>query len=228
MFSSLFWPQTTLDAEDQQIYCYTTEKIAEYMHKSKIQQIILIDSSARSAYIGIKRIWANKYPNTPQPDIYFINPKWLSFHRSASHQFNNWIFKHSKLLENKHKSLLVFDTCIHDGDTMESVKSFLEKEGFEKIKIWVWHNSNYDRCKIKPDLTIFSDDAVTCYPFGHADTTGVRKTSHEIVSALTDIDKHQIIGRKIREQIIDIMNDYIGMKPKERKSYVQEIKDIYV
>lgn len=60
--------------EEDVEYIQSCSKITEFVHDNDIPSIILLDRSARPAYIGIKEAWRRKYPDSKQPSIYFINP----------------------------------------------------------------------------------------------------------------------------------------------------------
>ncbi len=48
--------------------------IAEYAHENDVPSIMLLDRSARPAYLGIREAWKRKYSDEARPDIYFVNP----------------------------------------------------------------------------------------------------------------------------------------------------------
>lgn len=115
-----------LDNEDERIYCYAVDKLVRYIHKRKIKQVVLLDRSARGAYIGVKKMWSELYPEEKPPYIYFLNPGGIGYNDDTD-KFES-VFKNSYLINHKEESLLVFDTCIHDGDVMHKATNFLQKQ----------------------------------------------------------------------------------------------------
>jgi len=49
-------------------------KVVDYLHDNEIPNLVLLDRSARPAYIGIMKLWHKKYPDKQMPNIYFVNP----------------------------------------------------------------------------------------------------------------------------------------------------------
>lgn len=57
-------------------------RLAEYLYDQKISRIVFLDAGARNAYQVLINAWIRRYPNSPHPDIYFINPH--GFHTAES------------------------------------------------------------------------------------------------------------------------------------------------
>ncbi len=56
-------------------YAYElSREIAQYLHDQNIPNIILLDRSARTAWVGIDQYWKSNYKGEKRPNIYFINP----------------------------------------------------------------------------------------------------------------------------------------------------------
>jgi len=108
--------------------------LAEYMYTYGIQNIILMDRSARPAYLALKNSWRKNYPEAKCPNIYFTNPKGYNlFEKSIDKlatEFNN---TYVKLAEDKNASIMLFDVCMHDGHTLSPVIETVRKAGYNNL-----------------------------------------------------------------------------------------------
>ncbi len=137
-------------------YC---KAIAEYLHDKNIEDLVIIDRSARPLYVGVMEYWRMKYPSKKMPGIFFMNPKGFkaredlkpgeefsiaidalfkgdiiespSQARSEDAVLSEFRKTYKTLMEHKDKPVLVFDTCIHTGNSLAPVKKSLRKAGLE-------------------------------------------------------------------------------------------------
>lgn len=64
-----------INYEDRQNVYEIFRRMGDYIYKNNFKKVIIVDRSARPAYLGIKMYLREKYPDFQQPDIYFMNPK---------------------------------------------------------------------------------------------------------------------------------------------------------
>lgn len=219
-----------IEKDQWELYCYIVSKISEYCHNNDIKNIILIDRSARLAYIGIKEYWESNYWNIKKPNMYFLNPENLS---------NNLLdiefmrkFKNTDMLKNKKQKLLVFDTCTHSWDTMNNVKRFLSNMWFSNIISWVWHDTNNNWV----NLTVCKWWIMNCcYPFGEPNYLECLQKSIYSIFCEFDVDYntwwfYSNSYKKfkwIRKEFKNLIKHYIWMDEFEKKEYLSDINDIY-
>lgn len=61
-------------SERHDIYQFSKE-LSQYLHKEKIPNIVMMDRSARLAWVGVDEYWKEKYKDEKKPNIYFVDPK---------------------------------------------------------------------------------------------------------------------------------------------------------
>lgn len=226
------------DLERSQLFEYC-KAVAEYLKEQEIPNILIIDRSARPIYIGIKDYFQAKYPKQEKPGIYFINPKGLlpeekltpqditeiaeanrlsvdieegpdevKTEKEIEEEFQE-IYKH--LIKDKTNPVLVFDTCIHSGQSITSVKDILEKNGFTEVLTGTVNPTQPDS-KVKSDFYIsptISDKY--CHPF---DRDGmIEKTFEHVYSKGTGDLKKRERAIRLRKEIKRIVQEYLADEP---------------
>lgn len=213
--------------ERHDIYEFSKE-LTKYIHENGIKDVILIDRSARPAWVGIDEYWKNNYPEEQRPAIHFINPEPLEFsgfiksedldrdkvirdieevEKTGSSplfdKFNNRIKSFADEFVEKYKidresTVLIFDTCSHTGETIQAVANLLGAAGYD-VKILTANDAD----RIATDGRLDKNTIMTsCYPFGT--DPGVKKED-SIISSLDDrADRHGVVtSRKEIRKIID-------------------------
>lgn len=71
---------------------------------------------------------------------------------------------YSQLMESKDQPLLILDTCIHSGNSIEPVLGTLDSLGFADVRLGVM-NDEHNTSKIRPDVMFENDSPSPCYPF---------------------------------------------------------------
>lgn len=115
----------------------TAEKMADFMHDRKINNIVIADKQARPSYIGLTRVWKKKYPDEPRPNIYFINTE--PFRDNIKYPSGEAVEKFKEeidelypvLAKNKSDSVLVFDNCFHTGRSITPVLKAFREIGYD-------------------------------------------------------------------------------------------------
>lgn len=213
------------------------KKICTYVHRKKIKHIILIDRSARPAYLSILHNWHSLYPKELAPRINFINPKgFVSLQEIAKQPRSEIRFgmsesydkfdrvearkkvrsqrgitkdlhkNYSRLTESDANTILLFDTCMHTGDSIRPIRDGFRKMGFQ-VKLGIVSPIDFDAqgVGIKPDLVILNKDAYNqCYPF--AKDLMVKKTYTSILSLRNRDEEDKQFSRQIRQEIRQALN----------------------
>ncbi len=184
--------------ERHDIYEFIKE-LTEYIHSNNIESVILVDRSARPAWVGIDEYWKTNFPEEESPSIYFINPESVeidSFFKRQNvssrelrkdisivketgkspllEKFNEEVVLKAKdFIEkykiSKEKPVLIFDTCSHTGETLRAVVNLLVAAGYETRVLTANEADN-----MRTDKRLDGNTRLTsCYPFGK--DSGVEK-----------------------------------------------------
>lgn len=192
--------------ERHDIYEFSKE-LTKYVHDNKIRDVILIDRSARPAWVGIDEYWKNNYPDEKRPGIHFINPEPMDLENFFRHEkvgriqilkdleevdrtgtsplakkFKERIKELAEDFVNRYKistenPVLLFDTCSHTGDTIRAVGSMLQEAGYD-LRVITANDSH----SLTMDQRIDMNAKLNyCYPFGI--DSGVEKSLTNITSS---------------------------------------------
>ena len=201
-----------------------TESIVAYVRDNSIENVILIDSGARPISAGIKEYWGLKYPEENMPDIYFLNPEGFK-NRDTDVIINEFEEIYGGLLmENRTKPTLIFDTCIHTGETLLPIINIFEKMMF-----------NFNIGSITPEnigSLVHADYYITmdqpergCHAF--MSDLSIVKGEDSIVSKKSYNPIWIIMNYNINGEIKQIINDNIRTENiAEKRDYFQTIKQI--
>lgn len=205
-------------------------RVAEYLHDNHIANLVLLDRSARPAYIGIREMWKQKYPDQPLPGIYFVNPTgfnsteetrgsrvreiiddsaWKGTDigsardiRSEDEIQKDFQQTYQRLLANKDKGTLLFDTCVHSGDSFKPVLETFKSMDFKNLKVGVV-GDDMNMSNIKPDLVAVSGQPLgVCYPFDRDRMIGRRLDS--VTSARNTNSSEREKSVRLRKEITKI------------------------
>lgn len=102
------------------------------MHKNIIPNVVLPDRNARPAGIALITAWHHLYPNERVPNVYFINPDALSNDKFTK-RLEEFKRVHKYLARSYREPVMIFDTCLHSGQTVGSVYGILKLAGFREI-----------------------------------------------------------------------------------------------
>lgn len=210
----------TNSIERNELFEYS-KKIAEYLHDEKIPNLVIIDRSSRPLYIGVKAYWRYKYPEQKAPNIYFMNPSGFKTEDSGTNPFHHGNEKprseqvviddfqqvYKRLMEDKDKPVLVFDSCIHSGNTLWPIEQAMRKSGFGNIIIGSINPSDRGS-SVQTDFYITKERPEKgCYPFDR--DRMIEKVLYSTHSRRT-LDEERILdGVKLRREIKRIMEEKI-------------------
>jgi hypothetical protein len=222
------------EEERRELFEYSKD-VADYVHDNGIADLVIVDRSSRPMYIGVREYWKAKYPDEQMPGMYFLNPKGFKSieETSASDAVNarlNSEYKEDRvegifdqrpeaeimeelkgvyraLLEDKDKPVLVFDSCLHTGDTLKPVKDTMEEAGFTNLLIGAVNPSDYSAA-VRTDYFITTKQPEKgCYPFDR--DRMIEKTFDHVYSApATDPDRRHK-SAELRFEIRNIMTEQI-------------------
>lgn len=125
----------------ENIYTFCKE-LTEYLHREKIPNIIILDRSARPAWVGIDEYWKLHFKNEPRPGIYFVNPDGFNSVRKTIKEQNMSeveVLFDSLLLASTGDSLIVSEKTKHDENNrkqFENAYKLLEKQKEKPLAIF--------------------------------------------------------------------------------------------
>lgn len=219
---------------------YIGRELTEYTREMGVGTICFIDRSARPAYIAFTEYWNASYPNERKPSMRFINPKGCITQEDVSNGYVDptYIFNSDRLkmgvpeaesairsqaevvqemragIENaghEDEPILLFDACIHTGQTLAPVYDRLCEAGIKPENILVATVSVADlQSPVVPvHMAIMADRPVgVCYPFGH--DAMVQKTYGSVVSEQNADPYDQQESRLIRDEIKRAVREQIA------------------
>ena len=193
-----------------QEYYQLSREITSYVHDEGIRSVVLVDKAARPAYIGLAGCWRALYPDEDRPLINFMNPLGLQpadevplmkrvrgaaervltgmgdlpiAARTADDIAEEFRTTFAQLLTRKDKPLLVLDTCLHTGESVLPILSYLLGNGFADVRVGVvGYTPNNRPPVLVPDIVFRPAGPVEdCYPFGFRERM-VAKTFDRVTS----------------------------------------------
>ncbi len=225
--------------ERDEVFKYCAE-IAEYLRTENIPNMVIVDRSSRPLYIGVREYLMANYPNEKMPGIYFMNPKgfkaqedmtpldikeviedarWKEDAAERPHQVRNEpeIFAefeqvYRNLLKDKDKPLLVFDTCLHTGNTLKPIDNMLKLQGFSDVRIGSVNPSDRGAAVSTDFFITTRRPEKGCYPFDRDRL--IEKTFDHVYSRPTRDAVKKAAARKLREEIKRIMQEHLNSSTK--------------
>jgi hypothetical protein len=111
------------------------------------------------------------------------------------------------LFKDKEKPVLIFDSCIHSGDTLEPVKKSFEAAGFKDIEIGSV-NPTERSSKVKTDFFITRERPEKgCYPFDRDRL--IEKTFNRVYSQKNNDPHARARAVRLRQEIKQIITDQL-------------------
>jgi hypothetical protein len=167
---------------------------AEFIRENRIANVLLLDRSARPLGFALTEYYDKMYSHEKPPQIFVTNPAGYSSEpdsvsfsdifgilqslekgeplpglprRSIEHIAQDFTGKYPLLMAQRDKPLLLFDTCVHTGETMEPVLAVLEYLGFTDIRIGVGSMSHLrGPLPFRVDYVGPRGQVLSCHPFG--------------------------------------------------------------
>lgn len=182
---------------------FFTKNAVEYIEKIGECNLVFMDRSARPGYTAIDEYWNIKHHDDglPKPKFYFVNPKGFNTNR-------NWMGERdsgdvleeiednfTELTQDTEKPLILVDTCIHYGTTLENVTYHFKELGFKNIKFLI-ANTRQNHSDIKSEIPSVSLDE--CDVFGDTSDYGDVVSNENIESVISKkTKKGNGVGNKI-------------------------------
>ena len=219
--------------EREDVYKFSAA-IAEHLKEQNIPNLVITDRSSRPLYIGVREYWKKKYPDKKMPNIYFMNPRGFKSAENLTGQdivkiisdnmfsndakvvhdqarnhgeiYQDFKQTYKTLLKDKNKPVLVFDTCIHSGNTLKPVKDMMKEQGFTDIRIGSINPSG-PHSSVNADFYITNErPARECIPFDK--DCIVEKTFDHVYSTKTKDKAKRSVSIALRKEIKRIMQEY--------------------
>ncbi len=218
--------------ERKELFRYS-KAIAEYLRTEEIPNLIIVDRSSRPLYVGVREYLRSKYPDETMPNMYFVNPKGFKSKEDLSYQeimdfISECMYKgdtidspdqvknsasimdefsntYTELMKDKKKPVLVFDTCIHSGDSLEPIQGILGKLGFSDVRIGAVNPPEYGS-KVQTDYYITRRRPEKgCYPFDRDKI--IEKTFSHVYSKKTEDRRKIDRSVRLRKEISQIIKE---------------------
>jgi hypoxanthine phosphoribosyltransferase len=182
--------------------------------------------------------WKKAYPGERRPGIYFVNPKGFkdrettspeelrevnedaafkedlreseSKARTRSEIDEEFSKTYPRLMADRGKKVLVFDTCIHSGDTLASVVDTFDRLGFKDVKVGSVNPADY-HSKVQTDFHITKErPEMGCYPFDR--DRMIEKTFEHVYSKRGNDKEKKAAGIALRKEIKKIMQENLEVE----------------
>ncbi|NTW14252.1 MAG: hypothetical protein HGA31_04455 [Candidatus Moranbacteria bacterium] len=212
-----------------------SKAVAEYLRSENIPNLVILDRSSRPLYIGVREYLRSMYPDEPLPNIYFLNPKGFKNRedltrdeimgimmdsafkedvvegpntiRSQGEILDEFHETYKRLLDDKDKPVLMFDTCIHSGDSVRYIKKAFDEAGFSDLRIGAINPADPDS-GIRTDFYVTTREAEKgCYPFDQDRI--IEKTFNHVYSRATDNQERRQQSIRLRREIQMIIREKI-------------------
>lgn len=177
--------------------------LANYLKAEKIKNVMFLDNSARQAYVGLKEAWKEVGDGDPLSSIYFMNPGELKYEDDTTRYKDEFLRTYKHL--NHEDSILLYDACIHSGDTLFATKEFFIDLGFTDVKLAVTSTDKSFAKEKEKDLDLICLDhraRAGCRPFGRPMYVGEKPGS--IVSQRVDSRMQHERGDMEHKRIKDV------------------------
>ena len=146
------------------------DAVAKYMHDNNIPNIMLLDRSARPTYMTLKNSWKKNYPNEKCPNIYFTNPSGYDTDKPLSELASEFNKIYTGLAKNKEAPVIVFDTCMHQGNHITPVEQTMTAAGYNNLIVGLAQPKHNKENLLNLDFTALNHSAGGgCHPFGRYD-----------------------------------------------------------
>lgn len=174
--------------------------LSTYCHNNNIENLIFIDSSARFANVAFREMWKQKYGTEKKPNIYFTNPDAYQIEEyikpfELADKFDE---TYKILANNKSSSIMLVDTCIHSGNTIEPILEVLSTAGYSNVSVGVMQPPDYEENGFEINLVCLDHQAKgQCHPFGTH--SYLSRSQNSMLSNVSQTDRKKAV--KIRKYI---------------------------
>lgn len=171
--------------------------VSDYCYQQRINNIVLIDKSARPLWAGISQYWDLAYSGNQKPRIQFINPSLFrrtvknsktpsdlsaALHEAANELVAQLQSSRSPLLVDRDHPLLLVDSCMHSGKSVYLTKRVMGIAGFSDVRAGVINTTLVPDSEITPEV-IATDSILATRCFRpSAEETLVKDAEYSIYS----------------------------------------------
>lgn len=127
--------------------------------------------------------------------------------RTREHIEKEFAQHYPQLMQDKNKPVLIFDSCVHSGGTLSSVKDVFRRLGFADVRIGTVQDAPM-KSSVSPDFYIKEEDdtpANECHPFGFEKL--VKKTYDKVYSERNPDPIALKQAQNLREEIKRIVQE---------------------
>lgn len=204
------YPKKELTQEQREEIVKIADNLAGYLFNQKINNIIFLDRSARLGYLALIKSWRKLFPTIKCPDIYFTNPDGYNTQfekkdvKSIAKEFDR---AYKKLASKKHEKIMLFDTCMHSGETLRPVLEVLKKAGYSKVLVGLTQPKDYFyRSGIKVNFSALKNQqSKCCYPFGRGEL--MTKMGDGLICSQRKDSEARKYFLKLRKELAEIYKD---------------------
>lgn len=186
-------------------------------------------------YVGVKEYWKAAWPGEAIPNIYFLNPMGFKSQEDLTYReledvVNDAEWKgnprqnpgdarergeilrefetvYRQLNKDKNQPVLVFDSCLHSGNTLEPVVRAMDDLGFSDVRVGSVNPADYGS-KVKTDFYITTARPEKgCYPFDREHM--IEKTFEHVYSQATKDPVKKMVANRLRAEIKAVMREFI-------------------
>jgi hypothetical protein len=203
--------QVFAEKEERDAIVKASISLAKYTHDNSIPTIVFIDVRGRSGYLPFIHAWRKLYGSEQRPEIYFISPSEMinkvspgkmNFD-SVLREFNS---RHGYLAARKDRPVMVYDTCMHTGNTMMRVVKLLEAAGFTKIQAGIAEQGQFGEPVVGPSFILFGSAHETCSIYGASRTQLVLR-GFGILSSPNKIKEDIADGIQARWELAEMLRE---------------------
>ncbi|MCL1876424.1 hypothetical protein FWF74_00020, partial [Candidatus Saccharibacteria bacterium] len=161
----------------KEIILKTGEVVCDFVYSRGIPRIIFLDRAARNGAVVVDETWKQRYPDQTPPQLVHVNPRGFDLpelrmvYESGRkyHATHGGSVRLAREIQEQglitNDPVLIFDTCMHNGVTMDEVVYGLVDNGQSDILTGVFNAYNIRRGIDPPDLVIDKKSNI-CHPFG--------------------------------------------------------------
>lgn len=233
----------TTQKERSELFRYCAS-IAEKLHRDDISNLVIVDRSARPVYIGVREYWRDKFPQEKMPGMYFLNPKGFKAKetltdmevadiayesmekddidegmesvRSREEILAEFQKTYSALMRDKEKPVMVFDSCLHTGNTLEPVIESMKASGFDHLVV-ASVNPSEEGSKVSTDFYITTQrPEMGCYPFDR--DRAINKVFSSATSARNTDPVASARARRLRREIAQVIKTELKKTKEESQT----------
>lgn len=196
------------------------KSISEYAYNEGIDDLMLVDKSARPLWAGIAKYWSLAHPEDKRPGFHFINPASFRVAIQGSRNPNELskniakagiacreelVASGSTLVSRTDKPLMLVDSCLHSGRAVYLTKRVLGEAGFDDVRFGVVKTTMPSNGIINPDVSGTSGVLAARCIRSEAASVLVVNNENSIYSTVRSEASAMQPGHELRREIREII-----------------------